>query len=100
MAITFPKERKKQQYLIFVFIGVVLLVGWLIFYKKPRVSLIPPPLAPEPEIIEIDFGVLQNPILQELEVPEEIPAPEEEGVEVGRENPFEPYQTQAEVTPE
>lgn len=39
---------------------------------------------PQAEMIEINFGILENPELKELEIFEQISLPEE----IGRENPF------------
>lgn len=39
--------------------------------------------------IEIDFGILKNPLLNQLQLMEEIKPVEE--TEIGRENPFTPF---------
>lgn len=91
MAITFIKEKKKQQYLIFVLIGLTGLIAvYFVFLKRPRVSPILLVPLPEPRKIEINFEVLEDPIFEEFQVPEEIP-PLKETEELGRENPFDPY---------
>lgn len=91
MAITFIKEKKKQQYLIFVLIGIIGLISvYFVFLKKPGVSPILLVPLPEPQKIEINFEVLEDPIFEEFQAPEEIP-PLKDTEELGRENPFEPY---------
>ena len=52
---------------------------------KPKLVSIP--VIPEPPKIEINFGVLKNPVLKELQPFEEINPLEERA---GRENPFTP----------
>lgn len=89
MAITFLQQRKKQKRLIFVLLAVIILifiVVWRGFLVKPEPVLVP--IISEPPKIEINFGVLESPILKELQVFEEIKSFEEQ---VGRENPFVPY---------
>lgn len=91
MAITFIKEKKKQQYLIFVLIGVIgLILVYFVLSKAPRISPIFLAPLPEPRKIEINFEVLEDPIFEEFQAPEEIP-PLKDTEELGRENPFEPY---------
>lgn len=89
MAITFIQKKEIQRYLILVFIVILLIITtiiWQGFFKKEK--------PPSPEIfkpakkIEINFEVLKNPILEELQL-FEVVAPFEE--EIGRENPFIPY---------
>jgi len=88
MAITFIQQRKKQKRLIFVLMVVIILifiVVWRSFLVKPKLVSIP--VIPEPPKIEINFGVLKNPVLKELQPFEEINPLEERA---GRENPFTP----------
>ena len=89
MAITFFQRRNRQKYLILVLVVVIILifvVVWRGFLLKPELVLAP--IILEPPKIEINFGVLENPILRELQPLEEIKPFEEE---IGRENPFVPY---------
>lgn len=87
MALTFIEPKKRQKYLIFILIvvilGIVFLV-WNYFLVKP--SLPPQPVQP-PEI-KINFEILKNPVLDELQLFEGISPFEEE---IGRDNPFIPY---------
>lgn len=90
--VTFIEERKKQKKLIFVFVIVLLitfLVLWQGFLKKtleePREIETPVSAI---ERIKVDFGILENPILKELQPFEGIKPFKEKA---GRENPFLPY---------
>jgi hypothetical protein len=82
---------KRQQMLVIVFFGVVLITAliWYFGEKKPKIFL--PVETPEisSKKIEINFQVLENPLLKELEFYEKIEKIKPE--EVGRENPFLPY---------
>jgi len=95
MAITFLEKRKKQKYLVFSFIILllaILSVIWLGLIRKPIIS--PPPIIYTPPKIEINFEALRHPFLKESQIFEEIKSfedtkfPEEK---LGRENPFLPY---------
>ena len=89
MVLTFIEPQKRQKYLIFILIvvifGIVFLI-WNYFLAKPQ----PPSFKhlPPPEI-KINFEILKSPILDELQLFEEISPFEEE---IGRENPFIPYE--------
>ena len=89
MAITLLQERKKQRNLIFVLLIVIILgifaVAWQGFILKPALS---PPETSKVREIKINFEALKSPLLQELQVFEEISHLEEK---IGRENPFLPY---------
>jgi len=99
MAITFLEERKVQRRYILIFLLVILITGWVVwrglFTKEQPVS--PAGVLKQVKKVEIDFKILENPILQELQPFEEIKTYEEEisggeAIEkVGRENPFTPY---------
>jgi len=91
MAIIFIEKGKKQKYLILVFVIVILItvfVFWKGFFAKekpPEVGIISIPT----KKIEINFEILKNPLLEELQPIEKIIP--ETGVETGRDNPFLPY---------
>jgi len=90
MAIVFLQKRKIQNYLILIFIGVLLIttiVIWQGFFRKEKIPLPEEVLRP-PKKAEINFEVLKNSLLKNLEPFQEIPPFEKE---VGRENPFLPY---------
>jgi len=89
MAVKFIKQRKKQKYLILIFIAVLLITSfvlWFGFFKKEETSTLTAAIAPRE--IKIDFEVLNNPLLKELKP--FIKVFPFEGL-VGRENPFLPY---------
>ncbi|MFH1036846.1 MAG: hypothetical protein V1756_02185 [Patescibacteria group bacterium] len=81
----FLKKDNKQLYLIFVLIAV-LLITFFVYRQKNFVPGIP--ISFEAKKIEINFQLLENPMLKELQPFEEIKA--FEGT-VGRENPFLSY---------
>lgn len=103
MPITFIRKRKKQEYLIVIFVIILLAVGFILwrgFLRTERVEkFIFPGITPPPtRTIKINIGVLENLSLQELQPFEGIlsPAPGTEG----RDNPFLPYEVAAERTEE
>lgn len=90
MAIDFIQQKKKQKYLLLivgVMIVVILIVLWFGYFRKakPGIEIVP---AEELREIKIDFDVLKNPFLKEMQSFEKAPAFEGD---VGRENPFLPY---------
>lgn len=89
MALTFLQPGKRQRYLfpllIVVIFGIAFVV-WNYFLAKPEFPSFEP--LPPPEI-KINFELLKSPILDELQLFEEISPFEEE---IGRENPFVPYE--------
>jgi len=88
MVVTFIEPKKRQKYLVFILIVIIIVIVFLVwnyFLAKPKL----PPLAPlPPSEIKINFEILKSPILDELQLFEEISPFEEE---IGRENPFIPY---------
>lgn len=100
MAITFLEERKVQRRYILIFLLVILITGWVVWrglFVKEQQQVFPAGVLKQVKKVEIDFKILENPILQGLQPFEEIKTYEEEisGGEVtgkvGRENPFAPY---------
>jgi len=92
MAITFVEERKKQKKLLLVFgfvvaITVVVLVQGLV-KRIPPSPITGREIIPTFKKIEIDFTILENNNLKDLEPFEEIKPFEGK---IGRENPFLPY---------
>jgi len=90
MAVNFIKERKKQRYLIIGF-GIMLIaisvILWLGYFKKEKPITLPVSTVLSKEI-KINFEVLENPFLKELQPFVEIsPFVGEKG----RENPFISY---------
>lgn len=89
MAITFQEQIKKQRNLIFIFLIVVLITVFII-WRGYRVEegLLEVSVFERFQRIEIDFEILRNPLLDQLQLIEKtLPF---EG-EIGRENPFIPY---------
>jgi len=98
MAIVFLQQKKFQKSLIFIVVAILvitLVVIWRGFFYKET----PPKgekiiLTPEKKI-EINFEVLDNPLLDKLQPFPKIQPFQEisptEGGKVGRENPFIPY---------
>ena len=93
MALTLLQRKKMQQGLILVLLVVVLItttVLWLGFFKKEPVvpgesqSVV----VPQAQSVEVNFGVLSLPLLQELNAPGE---PIAEPLLKGRDNPFLPF---------
>ena len=99
MAITFLEKRKIQKSFILI-LGIILLiialVIWRGFFVKEKLVLPGEILKPSKKV-EINFEILESPILKGLQPFEEIKTYEEEiseGVvteKIGRENPFMPY---------
>jgi hypothetical protein len=89
MALLPSSPEKKQKYLTYVLgaciLGIILVL-WYRSHPNSQTTQIMIPKAPQE--IRVNFGVLENPILKELEPFAEIPP--FEGT-VGRENPFNPY---------
>lgn len=91
MAITLLQRKKIQQGLILVLVAVLLIttaVLWFGLFQKgeaqPALETTVPALQP----VEINFGVLELPILQTLDnPPESVVEPEAPG----RKNPFLPF---------
>jgi len=99
MPIKFVQEKKKQKYLILVFVAVLLIIGivlWFGFFKKePSVS--PVAFSVSLREIKIDFELLESSAFKELQPFGEISSFEEK---TGRNNPFLPYGTRLEFEPE
>ncbi len=92
MVIISLEKRKIQKHLIFI-LGIILLiivlVIWQGFFVKEK-PIFPGEIGKPIKKLEIDFEILESPILKGLQPFEEI-APIGEEVEIGRENPFAPY---------
>jgi len=92
MAITFLEKRKIQKRFILI-LGIILLiiilVIWQGFFVKEK-PILPGETFKPSKKVEIDFEILESPILKGLQPFEGIESIGEE-VEIGRENPFLPY---------
>lgn len=88
--VTIYQRTKRQQVLLIVFFGVVLITV-LVWYFGEKGTQIVTPIEWE-EIpqkkVEINFQILENPILKEFELYEKIEPLNLN--QVGRENPFSP----------
>lgn len=91
MAIDFLQAQKKQRYLIIILtlaICAILFVVWLGFFKSPA-PVVPGsfPQVIKPKI-EINWDVLKDTKLEELQIFQQIPALKDKA---GRKNPFISY---------
>lgn len=89
MAITFDKQKQRQNYLVIVLI-VSLLIAFFIWwvFLKPTNIVEPPLTSFVPATIQINFDVLKSDELNALNVFPEVPQYEDQA---GRDNPFLPY---------
>lgn len=94
MTITFvEKRRRKLRYLLLVLVITILItviILWRGFFAGKKLPPIPPLIEVKipTEKIELNFQIFENPLLEELQMPEPLPSFEEK---IGRENPFIPY---------
>lgn len=100
MAITFVQQKKTQKYLILAFGALILIIVFVFFsdyFKEGEEIFIGEPIVSKHlSPIKIDFQVLENPIFQKLsESFPDLPSVFSPG-EVGRENPFLPYEEEIE----
>ena len=92
MPVDFREKKKKQKYLGLIALGVII-VAFAIFYfgylnNEPGTgATIPEGAVQPPPPIVINYSVLENPIIDQLEP--YLVVPEYEG-ELGKENPFLP----------
>ena len=90
MAVNFREKRKKQKYLILVVAGILAVTGIVLYfgYKKPEKAVVPGPIFTPSRKIEINYEILESPVLDKLEPFPETPSYEGE---LGKNNPFLPY---------
>ena len=93
MTLSLLEKKKQQQIFILVLVAVLLITAtvlWLGYFKKEPAALTGPQGAviPVPQQVEVNFGVLSFPLLQELNAPAE---PVVEPDSKGRSNPFLPF---------
>lgn len=101
MAIVFLQQKKRQKSLALVFILVVLITAviiWWGFFKKEKEILYEETIILPQKEVKIDFEILKNPFLEELQPFSKIESFEEATStkgeveeKLGRENPFLPY---------
>jgi len=91
MATTLSEEKQKRLIYLVIVLIILVVVALFVFSKNFFVKELPVPseIVFKLKTIEINFDVLKDPFLAELQVFEEIPYPEE--MEIGRENPFISY---------
>jgi cell division protein YceG involved in septum cleavage len=101
MAIVFAQKNKKQKMLVFILVASLIVTGivlWFGFFAQQKtvteLYMEENPEASQEEI-NINFNVLQNPLLQELQSFSEIQPLDStssgSGESKGRGNPFLPY---------
>ena len=91
MVITFVEKRKRQKILISALVIVVLITLFVLgqeLFKRPIVEIETPAFEITYRKVIINFQLLENPLLKELQPFEKISPYEGE---IGRENPFVPY---------
>lgn len=88
---TFTQQKKRDQILILMFFGVLLVTSvvlWQGFSKKGAAVPYSEPPAIAPKKVEVRFDVLKGQELQGLQIK---PAPSPLPEHMGRENPFVPF---------
>ncbi|KPJ55209.1 hypothetical protein AMJ47_01725 [Parcubacteria bacterium DG_72] len=88
MAVDFIEKKKKQQYLLYIVLGILavtFVILWFGYFQKPVQAPAPEEVVISRENIVIDYSILENPILKVLLPFEETPLYEGE---LGKENPF------------
>ena len=90
MTVNFVEKKRKQQYMLFMVSGVIVvafIVLWFGYFNKPAQAPPPEEIVISKKNIFIDYSVLENPILDALVFFRETPL--YEGM-LGKENPFLP----------
>lgn len=90
MAITFLKKRRRQKYLIYILALIIFIISilvWYAFIRKEKLTAFPL-FIKSPEV-KINWDVLKDPRMEELQLFEEIELLE---TQIGREDPFLPYE--------
>ena len=88
MAITFVQQKKRQQILIFIVVGVAivtLFVLWFGFFVSAPKEASSSFFLPAPRETSVDFTIFESPVFQELGSPF---APLEVPVKTEKANPF------------
>jgi len=93
MALTLTQTRKQQKFLVpilitLVFVAIVII--WFMFLREGGEVILEGSLPIPAPKIKIDFGVLDNPLLDRFELFPEPPGYPLRG-EIGRDNPFLSY---------
>ena len=93
MAITYIEQKKSQKNLIFILIAVLLITGliiWFAFFRKAKLLSTEQYTAPVKKEIQINFDVFKSDFFKNLQ-PFSTIQPLEEGIPIGRDNPFLPF---------
>lgn len=97
MAITFLEQRKKQQKLLPVLVGILMLILFIVWWGFLREETISPVFEGSVPAVQqkvgIDFDFLRNLNPEDFYTFEKVPPLEEE---VGKENPFIPFNLESE----
>lgn len=97
MAIVFAQQKKRQNILIIILITSLIVTGFVLYFGFFKERKTPTELYYEEntqaaqEEIKIDFSVLENPLLKDLQPFSEIQPYNTSTGAIGRENPFLPY---------
>jgi len=95
MVITFTQKRKTQKYLVIVFVALIAIIAFVflsdLFKKEEETPVIESVSRVVPKV-EINFQILENPILKKLTEPYPELPPVFPSEQIGRENPFLPYE--------
>ncbi len=85
------EKSKKQKYLTFLFVALLIIAFLIMFFgvwEGQRFFTVPPSrFSFSRQELKINFEILENPLLKELQSFEAISLPKEKG----RENPYLPY---------
>lgn len=88
MAVNFTEKKRKQQYMLYVALGIIavtLVILWFGYFRKPIEAPSPEDIIINKKNIVIDYSVLENPLLEVLVPFQETPL--YEGI-LGKDNPF------------
>ena len=91
MPVNFFQQRKRQKFLapiVLIVLGLTFIILWFGYFKKEEPSTEVEVSTSVLQEIKINFEVLENPLLKELQPFAEITPYEGP---IGRENPFLPY---------
>ncbi len=88
MAVNFIEKKRKQQYMLFIALGVIVvafIILWFGYFNKSTQAPTPEEVVINRKNIVIDYSILESPILKTLVPFQETPLYEGD---LGKENPF------------
>ena len=91
MAITFAGQAKRQQYFLFVAIGICVLIAFILwrgFFVSPREEALSDVFLAKPPQLDIDFSIFDSQGFRDFGKGRDAVIPPQE---VGRKNPFIPF---------